>query len=108
MTDTRGGEGNRDSAPLYLIAVLKPKVERADDVRTALGSLMAASQAEPGCHYYDLVVGTDDPTTWYMIEKWASEAAWQEHMRTPHVTSFNAQAEEYFRAPTELRRYSDR
>ena len=103
------GEAEAPAASaLYLIAVLKPRLGEEDRVRGELVGLIAASQAEPGCHYYDLVVGDDDPTTWYMIEKWSSQAAWEDHMQTEHVRAFNARAADFFREPTELRRYSDR
>ena len=107
MSASQAKGGSVDGA-LYLIAVLKPRSDREAEVRAALHTLISASQAEPGCRYYDLVVGEDDPSTWFMFEKWESQAAWDEHMQTAHVRGFNARAEEYFREATELRRYVDR
>ena len=91
--------------PLYLVAVLKPKVENRDEVRAKVAALVTASLAEEGCEMYDLVLSDDEPDTWLMLEKWSSRAQWDAHMLTSHVIAFNEQADAFFREPTELRFY---
>jgi quinol monooxygenase YgiN len=91
--------------PLYLVAVLKPKTEIRDEVRVKVAALVTASLAEDGCEMYDLVVSGDDPDTWLMLEKWSSREQWDAHMLTSHVIAFNAEADSFFREPTELRFY---
>jgi quinol monooxygenase YgiN len=91
--------------PLYLVAVIKPKVEIRDEVRAKIAALVTASLAEDGCEMYDLVVSDDDADTWLMLEKWSSREQWDDHMLTSHVIEFNKQGDSLFREPTELRFY---
>lgn len=46
-----------------------------------------------------LVVDPDDPTTWLMIEKWASRAHWDAHMLTEHNRRFGAIEHELVTTP---------
>ncbi len=91
--------------PLYLVAVIKPKSEIRDEVRSKIAALVTASLAEDGCEMYDLVVRDGDPDTWLMLEKWSSREQWDAHMLTAHVIAFNEQGDSLFREPTELRFY---
>jgi quinol monooxygenase YgiN len=91
--------------PLYLVAVLKPRLDIRDEVRAKVAGLVTDSLAEDGCEMYDLVVDDHDPDTWLMLEKWTSREHWDAHMLTDHVIAFNAQGDGLFREPTELRFY---
>lgn len=90
-------------APLYLIATIRPRMDRADEAEAVLRVLMDATQAEPGCVRMELVVPEDDPETWLMLELFRSRADWDDHMRTDHVTQGNAILADLLREPTELR-----
>ena len=94
--------------PLYLVAVIKPKIERADEVLEVLRVMMAKTRAENGCDFYDLVVSDDEPETWLMLEKWSTRADWEAHMATAHVVVGNEAVADLLREPTELRFYSAR
>jgi quinol monooxygenase YgiN len=91
--------------PLYLVAIIKPKIEIRDAVRAQIDALVTASLAEDGCEMYDLVVSDEDPDTWLMLEKWASREQWDTHMLTDHVVAFNELGDSLFRETTELRFY---
>lgn len=91
--------------PLYLVAVIKPKLEIRAEVRAKIDALVADSLAEDGCEMYDLVVSDEDPDTWLMLEKWTSRGQWDAHMLTSHVIAFNELGDTLFREPTELRFY---
>ena len=65
--------------PLYLIAVIKPRMELADVVVERLRFMRDATREEPGNIFMELVVG-EDADTWLMLEKFASREAWDEHM----------------------------
>lgn len=95
------------TGPLYLIAVIKPRMEYADAVVERLRLMRDATREEPGNTFMELVVG-DDPETWLMLEKFVSREAWEEHMTLPHVTEGNAYLADKLREPTELRFYSER
>lgn len=93
---------------LYLIAVIKPVIEKAEEVRAFLAVMMTAAAQEDGCHFYDLVASDEEPDTWLMLEKWASRDAWNTHMLTAHVATGNAALEHLLREPTELRFYQSK
>jgi quinol monooxygenase YgiN len=94
--------------PLYLIAVIRPRPERAEEADGHLRALMAGTRAEEGCIYMELVSSPDDADTWLMLEKFRSRPDWEAHMRTEHVTTGNARLADLLREPTELRFYSER
>jgi quinol monooxygenase YgiN len=94
--------------PLYLIAVIRPRPERAAEAEGHLRALMAGTRAEPGCVHMELVVSADDPDTWFMLEKFRSRPDWEAHMRTEHVVSGNAKLTDVLREPTELRFYTEK
>lgn len=95
------------SGPLYLVAVIKPRMDVADAVAERLHLMRDATRDEPGNIYMELVVG-DEADTWFMFEKFASREAWDEHMTLPHVTEGNAFLADKLREPTELRFYTER
>jgi quinol monooxygenase YgiN len=95
------------SEPLYLIAIIKPRMDQADLVVERLRIMRDATREEPGNVFMELVVG-EEPDTWLMLEKFVSREAWEEHMALPHVTDGNAFLADKLREPTELRFYTER
>ena len=93
--------------PLYLIATIKPRMDRADEVVERLRLMRDATRDEPGNISMDLVVG-DEADTWFMLEKFTSRAAWEKHMTLAHVTEGNAFLEDKLREFPPLRFYVDR
>jgi quinol monooxygenase YgiN len=95
------------SEALYLVAVIKPRMEVADAVAERLRIMRDATREEPGNIYMELVVG-EEPDTWLMFEKFVSREAWDEHMTLSHVTDGNAFLADKLREPTELRFYVEK
>jgi quinol monooxygenase YgiN len=95
------------SEALYLVAVIKPRMEVADAVAERLRIMRDATREEPGNVYMELVVG-EEPDTWLMFEKFVSREAWNEHMTLSHVTEGNAFLADKLREPTELRFYVEK
>jgi quinol monooxygenase YgiN len=50
-----------------------------------LEDLIEPTRREPGCLRYELWNNQSVPTDFTFIEEWASEAALEAHMRTPHL-----------------------
>ncbi len=94
--------------PLYLLAVIRPRMELADEAEFHLRALMAGTRNEPGNLYMELVVSEDEADTWFMFEKFRSRSDWDAHMRTDHVTEGNAALAGLLRQPTELRFYTEK
>lgn len=69
--------------PLYLIAEIHPHPEKLQAAKAAYLELREATLQEAGCICYDLVSNSDE--LWFMLEKWESQGAWDNHMKTPHV-----------------------
>lgn len=92
-------------APLYLLAVIRPRLDCMDEVEARLRIMMAASEQEDGCQFMELAVDQNDPTVWFMFEKFDSRAAWDLHMQTEHVIAGNEFLADKLREPTELRLY---
>jgi quinol monooxygenase YgiN len=94
--------------PQYLLAVIRPRVDRMAEAEAVLRELMAGTHAEPGCVFMELTVDAQDPTTWVMFEKFRSRADWEAHMLTDHVRDGNARLVDLLREPTQLRFFSAR
>lgn len=93
------------STPLYLVAVIRPRLDSMATVEERLRIMMAASEQEEGCHYMELAVDPSDESTWYMFEKFRSREDWDLHMQTDHVLAGNEFLADLLREPTELRLY---
>lgn len=76
--------------PLNFIAHIKAKPGQEDAVRAALEAIVAPTRAEAGNFNYDLHRLNDDPATVVLYEGWRSQAALDEHMRTPHFQKLGA------------------
>ena len=94
--------------PLYLVAIIKPRMELAAEAEFHLRNLMAGTRNEPGNVYMELVVSDTEPETWFMFEKFRSREDWDDHMKTDHVTHGNAALAGLLREPTELRFYTEK
>lgn len=70
---------------LRIIARAKAKPDQVAQVRAILIALVEATRREPGCLSYELLQNHDDPTDFAFIERWASQAAEQAHLKTPHL-----------------------
>ncbi len=84
------------------MAVIRPDMAQADVVAERLRSMRDATRAEPGNEFMELVVGDEDPTVWFMLEKFVSQEAWELHMTLPYVVEGNAYLADKLREPTEL------
>ena len=106
-SETAGGRtvASADES-LYLLAVVKPRMDRAAEAEVALKALVAGTREEPGNVYMEFTVDQSDPSIWFVFEKFTSREAWDEHMRTPHVVNGNAALVDLLREPTELRFFS--
>lgn len=88
--------------PLYLIAEIHPDSSKIEEARSAYLALIAETLKEPGCLLYDLVA-EEDSSTWIMLEKWESKAAWNLHMETEHVKRINENSAAFSTKDTKLR-----
>lgn len=67
-----------------IVATIEAKPEYLKDVEDVLRSLVAPSRQDEGNEYYSLNVDPNSPTTFVMVERWASEEALESHNQQPH------------------------
>ena len=94
--------------PLFLVVTIRPRQDRLAEAEAQLQSMRRDTLAEPGCVFMHLTQPQDDPDVWVMLEMFESRAAWDEHMRQPHVTEGNKALEDLLRQPSELRLLDER
>lgn len=90
-------------APLHVLALLRARPGREAELRVLARSLLAPTRAEEGCLRYVLVEDPSDPALLSFVEEWASEAALQAHLQTPHLQHARARYDELLEGPLELR-----
>jgi quinol monooxygenase YgiN len=61
---------------------------KRDDAIAAALDVMEATRAEEGNEGYTFSTDLADPGRLHLVEQWASEAAMQAHMTTPHLATF--------------------
>lgn len=75
---------------LTVVATLKARPGREDDLFKALHALLAPTHAEAGCNLYEMHRSHDDPGRFVFVEDWESRPLWEAHMASPHLTAFSA------------------
>lgn len=73
---------------LTVIANMKAKPGKEQELRQALEALIEPTSREDGYVNYDLHQAVDDPGVFYFYENWESEAALDAHLATPHLEQF--------------------
>ena len=94
-------------SPLYLVVTIYPHLDQHAQAVAQLHTMAANAETEPGCVYQTLVESADEPDRVTMLEKFASRAAWDEHMETEHNKTGNQTLEPMLREPSVLRLYTE-
>lgn len=76
--------------PLTVIATLKAKAGREEELFRELHALVAPTHAEAGCLAYEMHRSHDDAGLFMFTESWASRPEWDAHMASPHLAAFGA------------------
>ncbi|WP_083913362.1 putative quinol monooxygenase [Nocardia concava] len=79
---------------LTSISTLQARPGKEPQVRAQALSLIDPSLSEPGCLSYQPYQHPTDPSRWVVIESWSTRAAFEAHLRSPHLQeAFEAGAE---------------
>lgn len=70
---------------LTAISTLQARPGKEAQVRAQALSLIEPSLAEPGCLAYQPYQHPTDPAHWVVIETWSTRAAFESHLRSPHL-----------------------
>lgn len=82
---------------LKIVAEITLKPNAMESMRPVFEKVIAASQAEEGCIYYDLHKNTADTTNtkFVMLETWKDQAAIDLHNESQHFKTFVQTAGDY-------------
>ena len=84
---------------LTVVARISLKEAAVPRFLEALPSLVAATRAEGGCSLYEFNQSNEEPGLFVVYEKWADQAALDQHMTTPHIQAFVGAFGAEFAAP---------
>lgn len=70
---------------LTVVATMRAKPGREQELQDVLESLIAPTRAEADCVTYALHRGTQDPSVFVFVEHWTDQAALDAHLATPHL-----------------------
>jgi quinol monooxygenase YgiN len=90
---------------LTVVAEMKAKPGREEDLRRALLALVGPTRPEAGCVQYDLHIHTRDLGRFVFYENWASEEHLARHAASAHLTAFVEAAEGLLAEPMRVETY---
>lgn len=88
--------------PLVVIATLRARPGREEELERALRGLVAPTRQEPGCVRYDLHRSQDSAGRFLFYEIWADRPHWETHMGRPHLQAFLARVPELVEGEPEI------
>ncbi|BAN22902.1 putative quinol monooxygenase [Caballeronia insecticola] len=77
-----------------VVAILVAKPGREEELRQVLEANVEPTRKEQGALQYDLHRDIKEPRRFIFFERWASEAALDEHGRSAHIQTFRAKSPE--------------
>lgn len=91
--------------PLSVVAHLKAKPGKEDDLRRVLLTLIEPTRVEDGCIQYDLHVHATDPGRFVFYENWTSREHLDRHLASPHLSAAVASAGDLLAEPPSIETY---
>ena len=91
---------------IRIIARFTARPDSIDAMRTLLLGMLEPTRKEAGCVSYELLNNSADPTDFTFVEEWASQAAIDAHMKTPHLTGLVADSAPLLASPLDVRLYT--
>ncbi len=91
-----------NAKPLTVVAQIKAKPGKEDQVRQELLLLVAPSRKDAGCQNYDLHQGTNDPTLFLFHENWTSKAHLDAHLQKPDLQAALARVGQLVAEPPQI------
>lgn len=73
---------------LTVIAYVRARPGKEDELRAALEALIQPTAAEDGYVNYDLHQGVEDPAVFFFYENWESPEHLDAHLAQPHLVDF--------------------
>ncbi len=94
FTNAGADAGTRQASetPVVLLARMRARPGREQELQEALVPLVTATHQEPGCVAYAPHRGHDDPALFVMHEVWQSETHLRAHEQSAHLRQFAEKA----------------
>ena len=90
---------------LTVVAELKAKPGKEEELRRAALALIEPTRQEEGCVQYDLHVHTGDPGRFVFYENWASREHLERHAASAHLKAFGAARSDLLAEPPRVETY---
>lgn len=90
--------------PLTIVAILRARAGREDELGRRLAELVTPTRAEAGCINYDLHRADTDPAVWVLYENWRSDADLDLHFAEPALVRLLADLEHLLEGELQLHR----
>jgi quinol monooxygenase YgiN len=90
---------------LRVIARVKARPGKVDELLSVLSSLVEPTRKEPGCISYNLFQNNQDPTDFALIEEWKNNAALESHLATKHFKEVLVKLPSLVAAEPDIQRY---
>ena|ERR1700722_11440790 len=74
---------------------------KEDQLKKLLRSMLAPTQAEPGCRLYELYE-SGEPGRFYFYELWENQAALEQHAASPHYKRLESIIQDLLEEPFEV------
>ena len=87
---------------IVLIARLKVKADKIEELKSAALAIVADSRSEAGNINYDIHQSIEDETVFFWHETWLNKAAIDEHFATPFFGEFFKVVEEIAAEPPQI------
>jgi quinol monooxygenase YgiN len=79
---------DNDRSLLTVIARMRAKAGKEQELRDALEALIEPTSKEKGYVNYDLHQGAEDPRWFFFYENWRSADDLDAHLQAPHLVEF--------------------
>ena len=78
-----------------VVAIFVAKPGKEEELKQLAEANIEPTRQEAGALQYDLHRDIKEPRRFIFVERWASEAALEEHGKTAHIQAFRAKAPEF-------------
>ncbi len=90
---------------LKVIAKIKARPGKVNELLSVLSSLIEPTRKEPGCIRYELMQNNEDPEDFALIEEWKNSGALQSHFATKHFKEALVKLPNLVAAEPDIQRY---
>lgn len=92
---------------IHVIATLKVKPEQREAFMEAAQQVIAETNKEKGCLFYECHGSIRDPATFVFVERWETRDDLNAHGRSPHMKAWRTASEPFRDGPSQVEIITD-